>query len=136
MAKEDKELLLKDLCGRLPYGVKVNVIYSNENASSFRQRVCVEGDNELNTDIVGLYQRNEIDIKPYLFPLSSMTDEQKKELSDEMCYFTHSQIEGRDPNGIMNGTIFEIDFYNKNHIDYRGLIEKGLANDATGLNIY
>ena len=85
----------------------------------------------------GLFTRGQTQVlTPYLFPLSSMTDEQKKELSDEMCYFTHSQIEGRDPNGIMNGTIFEIDFYNKNHIDYRGLIEKGLANDATGLNIY
>ena len=122
MTKEEKELLLKDLCARLPYGVKVNVIYSNENASSFRQRVCVEGDNELNTDIIGLYQRNEIDIKPYLFPLSSMTSEQKEDMIKSSCGI------GSDKN------VF--DWYNKNHLDYRGIIPMGIALDATNKNIY
>ena len=126
MTQENKELLLKDLCARLPYGVKVNVIYSNENASSFRQRVCVEGDNELNTDIIGLYQRNEIEIKPYLFPLSSMTEEQERELTN----ITYSN------NDDVTIALLTIDWLNKNHFDYRGLIEKGLALDATGLNIY
>ena len=126
MTQENKELLLKDLCARLPYVVKVNVIYSNENASSFRQRVCVEGDNELNTDIIGLYQRNEIEIKPYLFPLSSMTEEQERELTN----ITYSN------NDDVTIALLTIDWLNKNHFDYRGLIEKGLALDATGLNIY
>lgn len=121
MTQEDKDLLLKDLCTRLPYGVKVNVIYSNENASSFRQRVCVEGDNELNTDIIGLYQHNEIDIRPYLFPISSMTEEQKEEWR-----------------GIRWSKLpwDELNWLNKGHWDYRHLIEKELAIDATGLNIY
>ena len=123
MTQKDKELLLKDLCARLPYGVKVNVIYSNENASSFRQRVCVEGDNELNTDIIGLYQRDEIDIRPYLFPLSSMTEEQK-DVIDLIASNSNTPLSD------------VVDFYNKNHFDYRGLIPKGLAIDATGLNIY
>ena len=130
LTQEEKELLLKDLCARLPYGVKVNVIYSNENASSFRQRVCVEGDNELNTDIIGLYQRNEIDIKPYLFPMSYIDDNEKlfAEYITTLTYDsnTHSAVP----------TIKTFDFYNKYHIDYRGLIEKGLALDATGKNIY
>lgn len=134
MNKEDKELLLKDICARLPYGVKVNVIYSNENASSFRQRVCIEGDNELNTDIIGLYQHNEIDIKPYLFPLSSMTKEQKKELDDTLISLSLKSLSDEISSEVI--ATYEVDFYNKKHFDYRGLIPMGLAIDATGLNIY
>ena len=155
MRQEDKDLLLKDICARLPYGVKVNVIYSNENASSFRQRVCVEGDNELNTDIIGLYQRNEIDIKPYLLPLSSMTNEQKRELLESAGYEARCEEScGFDSWGFYVNIVGEyeyeedkesiilypddigIDWLNANHFDYRGLIEKGLAVDATGLNVY
>ena len=130
MIQEDKELLLKDLSARLFYGVKVNVIYSNENASSFRQRVCVKGDNELNTDIIGLYQRNEIDIKPYLFPLSSMTGEQKKEMRSFDPFKTDEVKTFGD------WAVRLVEFYNKHHLDYHGLVEKGLAIDATELNIY
>ena len=128
MTQENKELLLKDISARLPYGVKVNVIYSNENASSFRQRVCVEGDNELNTDIIGLYQHDEIDIRPYLFPLSSMTEEQGK--------IYHELIGGMfGTSALINFETLE-EFFHKNHIDYRGLIPMGLAIDATGQNVY
>ena len=144
MTQEDKELLLKDLSARLPYGVKTYVknwsnfktyedVYEVKSTFPSLNEVHVQSETGSLDVLIGYY---DYEFKPYLFPLSSMTDEQKKELSDEMCYFTHSQIEGRDPNGIMKGTIFEIDFYNKNHFDYRGLIEKRLALDATGLNIY
>lgn len=129
MTQEEKELLFKDLCSRLPYGVKVNTIYSNEHASFYRRRACKNGVNELNLNIMWLYHvQFEIDIKPYLFPLESMTEEQSK--------MYHELIGG------MFGTsaliCFEVleDFFHKNHIDYRGLIEKGLAIDATNLNIY
>ena len=129
MTQEDKDLLLKDLCARLPYEVKIQV---NDKIET------VEGINILDNIVeFGTYMACDIDeVKPYLFPMSSMTEEQKKELSNEMCYLTHSQIEGRNPNGLIESTAYEIDFYNKHHIDYRGLIEKGLANDATGLGIY
>ena len=64
--------------------------------------------------------------KPYLFPLSSMTEEQEKEFNDLNCYeldiFPHTEK--------------ALDYVIKNHFDYRFLIEKGLAIDATGLNIY
>lgn len=144
MTQGDKNLLLKDLCARLPYGVKVNVIYSNENASSFRQRVCVEGDNELNTDIIGLYQRNEIDIKPYLFPLSSMTTEQKRELRQldafvstfgQICFYTYDDY-GHELMPTYEDAIRITNWLIKNNFDYQGLIPKDLAIDATGLNIY
>lgn len=114
MTQEDKDLLLNDLCARLPYGVKVN----NEIHGDFKIYGICEN---------FVFGRNEVchmdfdveKIKPYLFPLSSMTEEQKKELT---C--------------IIDSDYAQIDWYNKNHIDYRCLIPKGLAIDATGLNIY
>ena len=77
-------------------------------------------------------------IKPYLFPLSSMTEEQKNE------YYNLCIEEEREKRELgewvtkvyYHNTIESIDWLNKNHFDYRGLIEKGLAIDATGLNIY
>ena len=143
MTREDKMLLIKDLSARLPYAVTV------EHTRGFRgtlhdltvHHMYDDNDNVYDaicyTDFFGDNDDIYIEFfKPYLFPMSSMTDEQKEELSNEMCYLTHSQIEGRNPNGLIESTVFEIDFYNKHHIDYRGLIEKGLALDATGKNIY
>jgi hypothetical protein len=64
-------------------------------------------------------------IRPYLFPLSSMTEEQK-DIFGKLWWNTHG----------VNMAMHAIDYLNKNHFDYRGLIEKGLAIDATGLDIY
>jgi hypothetical protein len=68
------------------------------------------------------------DIKPYLFPLSSMTEEQKREY--------HELVGGFFGASVLISIEELTDFFNKNHIDYRGLIRMELANDATGLNIY
>ena len=134
----DKDLLLKDLSTRLPYGVKVNVTYSNENASSFRQRVCTEGVNVLNTDIIGLYQCNEIDIRSYLFPMSSMSEEQYNEF---FAFFHDAEMKEIETSGdylkaAYLGENAKRDWLNKNNFDYQYLIPKGLAIDATGKNIY
>ena len=122
MTQEDKELLLKDLSCRIPYGVIVNV-YRMPNVKltsvSWYDEVSVE-------DSVGLYPISEV--KPYMFPLSSMTEEQSK--------VYHELINGMfGTSALIN---FEVltDFFNANHLDYRGLIEKGLAIDATNLNVY
>lgn len=120
MTQEDKELLLQDLCGRLPYEAKVEVTYSKYSGSSLRARLCSEGVNILDTNILGLFQQSEVYIKPYLFPLSSMTEEQKKEYID-LLYISPAR---------------GIDYLNKYMLDYRGLIPKELAIDATNLNIY
>lgn len=128
MKQQDKELLLKDLCARLPYGVKIEVTYSKDSGSSLRARLCCEGINVLDTNILGLFQQSEIYIKPYLFPLSSMTEKQKKEY--------HNLCAEDIISGLYYNTPESIDWLNKNHFDYRGLIPIGLANDATELNIY
>ena len=122
MTQEDKELLLKDICGRLPYGVKCEIIrWSPDGEMVFFRRnnsalkLTLDNFNYIMSD--DCYE-----VKPYLFPMSSMTDEQKD------FYWNH---------GIDFGDAWtEVDWLNKYHIDYRGLIEKGLANDATVLNIY
>ena len=115
MTQEDKTLLFKDLCCRLPYGVKVVTSVGGEIRNDKEQ---------LNFAQLSLFESGYEDVKPYLFPLSSMTEEQKKE-EYEICKYYLNGYESK-----------LIDFYHKNHFDYRGLIPMGLANDATGLNIY
>ena len=142
MTKEDKVLLLKDLCARLPYGLKVKC-----EKYSFPVTILYGG----NIDEVKFIETGGIEniyaIKPYLFPLSSMTEEQKKEISKRYKLHTyyglcieitnHSEGYWDDDNSCnLQDYLWLVDWFNKNHFDYRGLIEKGLAIDATGLNIY
>ena len=123
MEQKYKDLLLQDLCGRLPYKVKASYYGAEEECECWDE---VEG---IVNDYVeiGQYSLPIEAVKPYLFPLSSMTEEQKKEWQSLMI---------RDPYGILYYTIYSYDYLYKNHIDIRGLIPKGLANDATGLNVY
>lgn len=139
----NKELLLKDLCARLPYGVKV--AFFNEDLTYHSEPKTLTGiecinnlnyssleDEDGNTTIVEF-------VKPYLFPLSSMTDRQKNLFSLIVCKLDDSDMwRNGDMIFIDNETDLDglLDFYNKNHLDWRGLIPKGLAIDATGLNIY
>ena len=141
MKQEYKELLLKDLCGRLPYGVKVDVSYSKGCASSLRSKICSEGVSKMGTLIFWLFQEGEVHLKPYLFPLSRMTEEQKEEL-DKITYGSVS-IDKNFFYDLCNCSKIDtyciidiIDWLNRNHIDYRGLIPVGLAIDATNLNVY
>ena len=110
---QDKELLLKDLCARLPYGVKARV-YNHWSDDVQDETITIENLHQL------IKTFSIKDIKPYLFPLSSMTDEQKSQYS----FFLTRIIDGYDSSLL-------IDWLNKNHFDYRGLIPKGLAIDAT-----
>ena len=133
MTQEEKNLLLKDLCARLPYSVKVQFKTNSviENKYKFIYNVDEEYEyiekSNLTLDIIKMLTNNCIDeIKPYLFPLSSMTEEQKMFLKQQNWCIAIST----------SGTVEGIDWLNKNHFDYRCLIEKDLALDATGLNIY
>ena len=142
MTQEDKALLLKDLCERLPYGVKVNGVFLNYNKDN--GKILYEKcDKEFNYEHLNRYET----LKPYLFPLSSMTEEQKKEISKRYKLHTyyglcieitnHSEGYWDDDNSCnLQDYLWLVDWLNKNHFDYRGLIEKSLALDATNLGIY
>ena len=122
MTREEKELMIKDIRARLPYGVKIRVEYPFMEEKDWYPEDLHGLD--LRRDLIAGTSIRTEEIKPYLFPLSSMSKEQEQE-EYEICKY---YIPGYESN--------LIDFYNKNHFDYRGLIEKGLAIDATGLNIY
>ena len=151
MTQEDKELLLKDLCARLPYGVKVQcedylftfdkdhmgigMLYKDFNMNLLESPKII---------LSGCYYGE--DIKPYLFPLSSMTKEQYKEWCDLEAN-PLDEILTRNANGekistlehhllIAKSLTDSVNYCYKNHFDIYGLIPKGLAIDATGLNVY
>ena len=143
MTQEDKELLLKDLCARLPYGVKCIVTKSRTEEGQKGDvgkitYICLEGVECISNEPFFSEFGN---FKPYLFPLSSMTEDQYIEfiiISGCNCDITDIR-RGKFPCISYIGLDYiynTIDWFNKNHFDYRGLIKKGLAIDATGLNIY
>lgn len=129
---QDKELLLKDISARLPYGVKCVVTKSRTEEGQKGDVgeivcVCLEGVDCIDTSNFFSEFGN---FKPYLFPLSSMSEEQKTELM-ELMYKADTPF-----GAIFSENIDYFDWLNKHHFDYRGLIEKGLALDATGKGIY
>ena len=132
MTQEEKDLLLKDLCARLPYGVKVRTTYISPKT---KKRDDVGIDVLCAVGISMLIEGYE-EHKPYLFPLSSMTEEQKKEY--DTIIYSDIELHSERYYDVIDIDEFEVlmDFYHKHHIDYRGLIPMGLANDATELNIY
>ena len=129
MTQKQKDLLLKDLCARLPYGIKVEIKYY-DNAWELLA-IYTNGTTYAARDIGYPIETYFEDCKPYLFPLSSMTKEQKEEYHN-LCSV------GTDECGdiIYFNTYESIDYLNKNKFEYRYLIPMGLAIDATGLNIY
>ena len=140
MTQEDKELLLKDLSARLPYGVRYRHFTWDDKCGEIYIAAQIYS---INTDgyVKNCYDDETVyidNVRPYLFPLSSMTEEQKKEYNTLLTdvpnyYYEYGDIVG----GIESYDNWRsIDYLNANHFDYRGLIEKGLALDATGLNIY
>lgn len=138
MTQEDKELLLKDLCARLPYGVYIlhegwNFEWDDELSTV--EKVVGFDEDFIKTKVIntnGEEYRDDkwpietFDDKLFLRPMSSMTEEQEKEYNDlnncELGCFPHTEE--------------ALDYLLKNHFDYRGLIERGLAIDVTNLNVY
>ena len=123
MKPEDKELLLKDLCARLLYRVKIELSWWVMGEGTYIN-TALEPDhiNQLLNDKDG-----DIEIKPYLRPMSSMTEEQKEEYQ----HITERRM--YDSSYSISDSIY---WLNSHHFDYSGLIEKGLAIDATNLNVY
>lgn len=141
MTQEDKELLLKDLCARLPYGVKAYIknwskldrkyyegVYTVESIDPSLNNIFADSERSSVEVIVGY---DDYEIKPYLFPLSSMTEEQK----EEYCSLQQKVIYNNK--GLVNSDVMEyVNWCYKNHIDINNLIPMGLAIDATNLNVY
>ena len=148
MTPEQKDLLIKDLFTRIPYDVKVNCndkIYNICGIQGFNI-CCLSNENNVNAFTTAGVKY----IKPYLFPLSSITNKQMEEL-EELCDmytpdddynpYAYLGIKVLYKHVLDDGYKFKfktdvIDWFNKNHLDYRGLIDMGLAIDCTNLNIY
>ena len=140
MTQENKELLLKDLCARLPYNVICQVEF-RENGKYNSKVMLLSGiftDEAYFTTKSGSIYSNEY--KPYLFPLSSMTEKQEDEwydvFIDPLCKKLDRHTRQEYLQFQADSQAFGIEYLLKNHFDYRGLIEKGLAIDATNLNVY
>lgn len=120
MTQEEKDLLLRDLCARLPYGVK----YCREswNYEWDQEMSVVEVLEDIDKEgYINYHKVYKVDdIKPYLRPMSYMTEEEHMILK---------AVYDNGPNGLFD-EYSHIDWLNKNMFDYRGLIEKGLALEA------
>lgn len=132
MTREEKQLLLKDLCGRLPYGVK----FQNENIPT--PNVAT-----LDMTYLRMFEINEgLIFKPYLRPISSITDEEWKKFehlvfgigpyhNEKLLRYSMKVVDnaGEEQLLFVRGGV-DADWFNEHHFDYRGLIEKGLALEA------
>ena len=121
MTIEEKVLLLKDLCARLPYGVIINIQndYSKDRTQDMKLNV-----NHLNSTYSIEYKH----LRPYLRPMSSMMEEERVEyFGNRMTPWAQNEFGESNTEAVMQ---YRIDFLLEHHFDHRGLIEKGLALEA------
>lgn len=140
MTQEDKQLLLTDLCARLPYSAFVQLMekFDDEDFEHFREI------HNLSTYDIELFNSGEIsNIKPYLRPMSSMTEEEREELKELTAadIVTNSGFGYKNLIGMCFGMMYIdcqelIDWLNKKMFDHRGLIPKGLAISTEVFNPY
>jgi signal transduction protein with GAF and PtsI domain len=122
MTNEEKQLLINDLCARLPYGIIAHALEIDKIGTITDINVSYNAINLTVDNASGKYELVPMsDIKPYLRPMSSMTEEEKEE---ERKLWDIITITRNDLHYIYT------DFLLSHHFDYRGLIEKGLALEA------
>lgn len=183
MTKEERHLILKDLCGRLPHEVIVQCriidFHTEESAhdhspnnvkhpsyvgngrlfliDTLSNSVCIRPilknlayhEQVFFEDICKNGYIPIDECKPYLLPLSTMTKEQRREFYEairpviiegfkesELLDYDEDNEDRRVTEKLVAPDVVETDWLNAHHFDYRGLIEQGLAIDATKLNIY
>lgn len=129
MTQKDKELLFRDLCARIPYNVKC---YNSKYRPDLTEEIiCITVNYNHPCVQLGTYLYKLEQVKPYLFPMSSMTEEEK----EEYCQLQQRII--YNSKGVVNEDVTKyINYCYKKHLDVNNLIPMGLAIDATGLNIY
>lgn len=144
MTEEQEDILIKDLCARLDTNLVCSIYRVDDYGVGYRDEILsgyCKGDiwrEFYFGDDCGVGIDDVSKIKPYLFPLSSMTEEQLYELREMFGFeieFGDGFIETSSRLGYSEMDVM-FEYFNRNHFDYRGLIPIGLANDATGLNIY
>ena len=124
MTQEEKELLFKDLSARLPYHVRCKIWLKDGTT----EEGLLDLEHNYGNVLQDAFYYNKIkDIKPYLRPMSSMTEEEIKEFS-VLAVGTHLFM------GPLIPSYDTLDWLNAHHFDYRGLIEKGLAIAVTEEN--
>lgn len=139
MTQEDKQLLLTDLCGRLPYGVKVRGVFLNYNKD--KDKILYEEcDNEMRWEDLNRFES----LKPYLRAMADMTEKEKKEFVEYANYDLTETFDGMHyeyywqaycgDEESPKANYWGVDWLNQHHFDYRGLIEKGLAIRVTDEN--
>ena len=140
LEEKDRDLLLRDLCARLAYGVKIQVPY--DICSGYYTETVWTIDNDKPFYVNG---RGIEYIKPYLFPLSSLTEEQRNNICELLLdtqkkFSPYGEINTKGCDNLFISSVKQsnalINYCLTNHLDINGLIEEGLAIDATGLNIY
>lgn len=136
MTQQEKQLLLRDLCARLPYGVIGSYSWKNREPYNRELTGCLFDELKSSWD-----STEDSKFLPYLRPLSSMTEEERNELKE---YLDAEEVDcngfGYSEGGTLEDYISSIpysicvdvvDWLNEHHFDYRGLIEKGLAIEVT-----
>lgn len=141
MKQEPQELLLKDICARLPYGIKASYYGVEEECETWDEIEGITLDEDFGGYVdIGQYSLPIERIKPYLFPMSSMTEEQKKYISNKWGINEEFDFEIDTNWGKyfveLGDTVDFINWLNENHFDIYGLIPMELALDATNLKIY
>ena len=149
MTQEEKQVLFIDLCARLPYGAVIHTDWKDvkldhdhcgigmlyyEHYSEEAKKECGYDENDCSIIISGCYYG---DIKPYLRPMSTMTEEEKMQLKEEHLkdarLFAEALTKAAEGDNSMRGKViphFAADWCYKNHFDFRGLIPMGLALEA------